>query len=111
MSTEDDDDELVYTEDYFETKVCEGDWLGGLSIDILKYCGMSDLSWEEKDKLWNTYTDIALIRACDDCFMVKTGEFDEIPGQSTEYFSFMTDDEEALKLQLRELIRAAIQAS
>ena len=111
MSTEDDDDELVYTEDYFETKVCKGDWLGGLSIDILKYCGMSELSGEEKDKLWNTYTDIALINACDDCFMVKTGEFDEIPGQSTEYFSFMTDDEEALKLQLRELIRAAIQAT
>ena len=54
MSTEDDDDEFVYTEDYFETKVCEGDWLGGLSIDILQYCGMSDLSPEQTDRLWDT---------------------------------------------------------
>ena len=110
MSIEDDEDEFVYTEDYFETKVCEGDWLGGLSIDILKYCGMSDLSPEQADRLWDKYTDIALMRACDDCFMVKTGEFDEIPGQSTEYFSFMTDREEELKSQLRALISEAIQS-
>ena len=83
-------------------------WLGGLSIDILQYCGMSDLSPEQTDRLWDTYTDIGLMQACNDCFMLKTGEFDEIPGQSTEYFSLMTDDEDALKSQLRHLISEAI---
>jgi|TARA_B110000240_G_C13105449_1_gene286038 hypothetical protein len=40
--------------------------------------------------------------------MVKTGEFDEVPGQSTEFFSIMTDDEKQLKAQIRELILDAI---
>ena len=96
------------TEDYYETKVCTGDWLGGLSIDILEYSEIGSLTEEQKEKLWNEYTDISLIRECDDCFMVKTGELDEVPGQSTEFFSFMTDDEERLKTQLRNIINGII---
>ena len=100
--------ELEYDEDFFETKVCTADWIDGLSIDILKYCEIGPLTAAQKEKLWNECTDISLIRACDECFMIKTGEFDEIPGQSTEYFSVMTDDEDQLKKEIREQIRQVI---
>ena len=98
------EEEFEPTEDYYETKVCTGDWLGGLSIDILEYSEIGSLTEEQKEKLWNEYTDISLLKACEDCFMVKTGEIDQVPGQSTEFFSFMTDDEESLKSELRSRI-------
>ena len=53
-------------------------------------------------------TDYSLLKACEDCFMVKTGEIDQVPGQSTEFFSFMTDDEESLKSELRSRISKLI---
>lgn len=36
--------------------------------------------------------------------MFQTGEIDEVPGQSNEFFVIMTDDEQALKAELREKI-------
>ena len=98
------DQDLRNTEAYYETKVCTADWIDGLSIDIIDYCEIGGLTGEQLDMLWFKYTDISPIKSCDDCFMVKTGEFDEVPGQSTEFFSIMTDDEKQLKAQIRELI-------
>ena len=100
--------DLSNTEEYYETRVCTADWIDGLSIDIIDYCEIGDLTEEQLGMLWFRYTDISLINSCDDCFMVKTGEFDEVPGQSTEFFSIMTDDERQLKAQIRELILDAI---
>ena len=100
--------DLSNTEEYYETKVCTADWIDGLSIDIIDYCEIGDLTDEQLEMLWLKYTDISLINSCDDCFMVKTGEFDEVPGQSTEFFLIMTDDERQLKAQIRELILDAI---
>jgi len=102
------DQDLSNTEAYYGIKVCTADWIDGLSIDIIDYSEIGGLTGEQLDMLWSKYTDISLIKSCDDCFMVKTGEFDEIPGQSTEFFSIMTDDEKQLKAQIRDLILDAI---
>ena len=102
------EDDFQYTEEYFETKVCTADWLNGLSIDVLEYSGIGNLTTQQKEKLWEVHTDLSLIRLCEECFMVKTGEIDEVPGQATEFFSVMTDNEDRLKAELREQILAIV---
>ena len=102
------DQDLSNSEEYYEVKVCTGDWLQGLSIDILEYCDIGELSTEQKRKLWDKYTDISLMSSCDDCFLIKTGELDEVPGQSTEFFSVMTDNEDQLRAEIRDKIMEVI---
>lgn len=92
------------TPDMFETKVCTASWMDGLSIDIIAYSEIGPLTEQQVDKLWADHTDIAILRLCDEAFMFQTGEIDEVPGQSDEFFVIMTDDEKALKAELREKI-------
>ena len=80
--------------------MCTGDWLGGLSIDVLEYSEIGSLT-ESKEALERyLYFMMGNVTTA----LSKTGELDEVPGQSTEFFSFMTDDEERLKTQLRNII-------
>ena len=80
-----------------------------LRESILEFCGMSRLHEVDKDRVWNTYTEQALINACANHLMLNTYEFDEIPTQSTQYFSFFMDREEELKSLLRMLVLDALQ--
>ena len=77
---------------------------------ILKFCGMSRLHEADRDRLWNTYTEQSLINACGDRLMRNAYEFDEIPTQSSQYFSFFMEREEELKSQLRKLILDVLQS-
>ena len=81
-----------------------------LRKSILKFCGMSRLHEADRDRLWNTYTEQSLINACGDRLMLNAYEFDEIPTQSSQYFSFFMDREEELKSQLRMLILDVLQS-
>ena len=77
---------------------------------ILKFCGMSRLHEADRDRLWNTYTEQDLINACGDRLMRNAYEYDEIPTQSSQYFSFFMEHEEELKSQLRMLILDVLQS-
>ena len=77
---------------------------------ILKFCGMSRLHEADRDRLWNTYTEQDLINACGDRLMRNAYEYDEIPTQSSQYFSFFMEREEELKSLLRMLILDVLQS-
>ena len=80
-----------------------------LRDSILKFCGMSRLNEANKDRLWNAYTEQALINACADHLTLNAYELDKIPTQSNENFSFFMDREEEMKLLFRMLILDALQ--
>jgi len=80
-----------------------------LRESILKFCGMSRLQEADQDRLWNTYTEQTLINACGDHLMLNAYEFDEIPTQSTHYFSFFMGREEEIKSLFRMLILDVLQ--
>ena len=77
---------------------------------ILKFCGMSRLHEADRDRLWNTYTEQSLINACGDRLMLDAYESDEIPTQSSQYFSFFMEREEELKSVFRKLILDVLQS-
>ncbi len=77
---------------------------------ILKFCGMSRLHEADRDRLWNTYTEESLINACGDRLMLNAYEFDEIPTQSSQYFSFFMQQEEQQKSVFRKLILDVLQS-
>ena len=81
-----------------------------LRNSILKFCGMSRLQEADKDRLWNAYTEQALINACGDHLMLNAHEFDEIPTQTTQCFSFFMDREEEIKSLFRMLILDVLQS-
>ena len=83
---------------------------GSLRESLLKFCGMSRLHEADKDRLWNSYTEQDLINACGDHLMLNAYEFDEIPTQSTEYFSFFMDREEEIRSLFRKLILDVLQS-
>ena len=80
-----------------------------LRKSILKFCGMSRLQEADRNRLWNTYTEQALIKACSDHLMLNTYQSDEIPTQTTQSFSFFMDREEEIKSLFRMLVLDALQ--
>ena len=82
----------------------------GFRESILKFCGMSHLHQADREKLWNAYTEQDLINVYGDHLMLNAHEFDEIPTQSTEYFSFFMDREEEIRSVFRKLILDVLQS-
>ena len=81
-----------------------------LRESILKFCGMSRLQEADRNRLWNNYTEQALIDACGDHLMLNAYELDEIPTQSTQCFPFFMDYEEEIKSLFRMLILDVLQS-
>ena len=92
-----------------ELEVCTGDLIDGLDIDLVKYSGIGTLSDEQHDKLWAEMTDINLVEMCDNCELLETGEWDS-PGQSTVFYSLITEDQAAFQSELRNKIMEIIQS-
>ena len=84
--------------------VCTGSLMDGLSINLIKYSEISALSDSEEDLLWSDHTDISIVNECTHAEVVVTGEFDEIPGQSDEFYEVETDDPISFKSELRQII-------
>ena len=84
--------------------VCTGSLMDGLSIDLIKYAEISALSDNEEDLLWSDHTDISIVNECTHAELVVTGEFDEIPGQSDEFYELETNDPNSFKAELRQII-------
>ena len=84
-----------------ETFVCTADLFDGLSINIVSYCGLSPLSDEQEDTLWNEITEVQLVEECHTCDLIITGECDDGPGLSTISYDLITNNEDAFKAELR----------
>ena len=78
--------------------------MDGLSIDLIKYAEISALSDNEEDLLWSDHTDISIVNECAHAELVVTGEFDEIPGQSDEFYELETNNPNNFKAELRQII-------
>ena len=81
-----------------------------LRESILKFCGMSRLQETDRNRLWNTYTEQALIKACSDHLMLNIYQSDEIPTQTIQCFSFFMEREEEIKSLFRKLILDVLQS-
>ena len=76
----------------------------GEMADLVKWCGLPSLNDEQHDRLWGGTTDNRIIEDCAYADIEVTGEIDEIPGQSDEFFDVKTNDVEKLKHEVRETI-------
>ncbi len=73
-----------------EKLICTGSLMDGVHINVLTWCGLSDLSDEQQDKLWNTVNELHLFECCSSCEVIQTGEIDEMPGQSDAFFKIVS---------------------
>ena len=90
------------------TIICTGSLMDGLSINLVKYAGIENLSDSEAEVLWSEHTDISIVEQCSHAELVVTGEFDEMPGQSDEFYELEVSDIKAFKDELKQLIRHII---
>jgi len=90
------------------TVVCNGSLMDGLPIDLVRYCGLAALSEAQEDLLWAENSDIDLVNQCSSAELVVTGDIDEMPGQSDEFYQLETDDVEKFKGELRQVINSIL---
>lgn len=91
-----------------EKVICTGSLMDGVNINVLTWCGLSDLSDEQQDKLWNSITELNLFECCSSCEVIQTGEIDEMPGQSDEFFKIVSSDISKCKSEVRSEIKQII---
>ena len=90
------------------TIICTGSLMDGLSINLVKYAGIENLSDSEEEVLWSEHTDISIVEQCSHAELVVTGEFDEMPGQSDEFYELEVSDIKAFKDELKQVIENII---
>lgn len=89
-------------------EICTGSLMDGLSIDIFAWAGLN-LSDAQRDKIASSYSDLEVLRHCVYCDWEVSGEVDEIPGQSDEFYSFTSNNIVLLKEEIAEVVRKALQ--
>ena len=87
--------------------VCNGSLMDGLDIDLLDWAGI-DYTDDEYEKFWEDVNDRKIMDDCDNSEFEVTGEIDEIPGQSDEFFKVYTWNIEALKNEIREKFKEKV---
>ena len=90
------------------TTICTGSLVNGLSIDLVKYAGIEDLFDSEEEALWSEHSDISIVEQCSNAELVVTGEIDEMPGQSDEFYELEVSDVKAFKDELKQVIESII---
>lgn len=91
-----------------EKVICTGSLMDGVNINVLTWCGLSDLSDEQQDKIWDTITELELFECCSSCEVIQTGEIDEMPGQSDEFFKIVSSDILKCKSEVRSEVEQII---
>ena len=91
------------------TTICTGSLMDGLTINLVEYVGIENLSDSEEETLWSEHSDISIVEQCSHAELVVTGEFDEMPGQSDEFYELVASDIEAFKDELKQVIENIIQ--
>lgn len=82
--------------------------MDGVNINVLTWCDLSDLSDQQQDKIWDTITELNLFECCSSCEVIQTGEIDEMPGQSDEFFKIVSSDILKCKREVRSEIEQII---
>ena len=91
------------------TTICTGSLMDGLTINLVEYAGIENLSDSEEETLWSEHSDISIVEQCSHAELVVTGEIDEMPGQSDEFYELVASDIEAFKDELKQVIENIIQ--
>ncbi len=91
-----------------EKVICNGSLMDGVDINVLTWCGLSDLSDDQHDKLWNYMTELNLFECCSSCEVIQTDEIDEMPGQSDVFFEVVSSDILKCKSEVRSEIEKII---
>ena len=90
------------------TTICTGSLMDGLTINLVEYAGIENLSDSEEETLWSEHSDISIVEQCSHAELVVTGEFDEMPGQSDEFYELEASDIKAFKDELKQVIENII---
>jgi hypothetical protein len=84
--------------------------MNGLDIDLVKWAGLS-LSDEQHDKLWGNINETDLLGHCRHA-NIDVDEYDEddddSPTMSNTYYTVYSNDVDALKLELKQLIEQRV---
>jgi hypothetical protein len=90
------------------TTICTGSLMDGLTINLVEYAGIENLSDSEEETLWSEHSDISIVEQCSHAELVVTGELDEMPGQSDEFYELEASDIKAFKDELKQVIESII---
>lgn len=92
------------TSRHSSVEICTGSLMDGLSIDIFAWAGLS-LSDAQRDKIASSHSDLEVLQLCVNCDWEVSGEVDEIPGQSDEFYSFKSNNIVLLKAEIEGIVR------
>jgi len=91
-------------------EIFSGSYMNGLGIDLVKWAGMT-LSDEQNNKLWGNINETDLLEICDNV-VIDVEEYDEedddTPTMSNTYYTVYSEDVEALKIELRQVIEERV---
>jgi hypothetical protein len=92
------------------TEIFRGSYMNGLGTDLVKWVGLT-LSDEQHDKLWGNINETDLLELCDNVIIdveEYDGENDDTPTMSNTYYTVLSDDVEALKIELKQVIEQRV---
>jgi hypothetical protein len=89
--------------------ICRGSLMDGVDINILTWCGLSELSNIQEERLWEEIGEIELFENCHSCEVIETSEIDEMPGQSDVFIKVVTTDVDTCKNEMRSAIMKRIE--
>lgn len=87
-------------------QVCTGSYMDGIDIDVFDYCGLSTLTDEQQDRVWQETNVLDLFWDCCSAQVYEQGEdeIEQIPLYTDREFTVSTDNEESLKAELKAAI-------
>lgn len=87
-------------------QVCTGSYMDGIDIDVFDYCGLSTLTDEQQDRVWQETNVLDLFCDCCSAQVDEQGEdeIEQIPLYTDREFTVSTDSEESLKAELKAAI-------
>ena len=87
-------------------QVCTGSNMDGIDIDVFDYCGLSTLTDEQQDRVWQETNVLDLFWNCCSAQVDEQDEdeIEQIPLYSDREFTVSTDNEESLKAELKAAI-------
>ena len=82
--------------------------MNGLNKDLIAWSGLRALTDEEHDMLWGEINEHDLLERCDAAEICFLRADDELPGYSDEYYEVHCEDQNRLKIELRDLIASLL---
>lgn len=93
------------------TIVFSGSLMNGLNKDLIAWSGLRALTDEEHDMLWGQINEHDLLEQCDAAEICFLREEDEALSYSDNYYEVHCEDEQRLKIQLKEALTDFLDSS